>query len=84
MTNLRQSKHRFLIHILIMKILSILSLLVLLTNCAGGNVAKVKFGKRCTAADVNGLKESSYVWVISKDSLKSFDSRINKSNCSGS
>ena len=67
-----------------MKILSILSLLVLLTNCAGGNVAKVKFGKRCTAADVNGLKERSYVWVISKDALKSFDNRINKSNRVGS
>jgi len=44
-------------------------------------VAKVKFGKRCTAADNNGLKESSYVWVISKDALRSFDKRINKSNC---
>jgi hypothetical protein len=67
-----------------MKILSILSLLFILTNCAGGNVAKVKFGKRCTAADNSGLKESSYVWLVSKDALKSFDKRINKSNCSGS
>ena len=67
-----------------MKILSILSLLFILTNCAGGNVAKVKFGKRCTAADNSGLKESSYIWLVSKDALKSFDKRINKSNCSGS
>ena len=67
-----------------MKILSILSLLIFLTSCAGGNVAKVKFGKRCTAADENGLKESSYVWVISKEALKSFDKRINKLNCSKS
>ena len=66
-----------------MKILSILSLLFILTNCAGGNVAKVKFGKRCTAADNSGLKESSYIWLVSKDALKSFDKRINKSNCSG-
>ena len=64
-----------------MKILSILLLLLVLTNCAGGNVAKIKFGKRCTAANSDGLKESSYVWVISKDALKSFDKRINKSNC---
>tara|TARA_X000001036_G_scaffold389421_1_gene386361 strand:- start:23 stop:226 length:204 start_codon:yes stop_codon:yes gene_type:complete len=64
-----------------MKILSILSLILLLSNCAGGNVAKIKFGKRCTAANDDGLKESSYVWVISKDALKSFDKRINKSNC---
>ena len=65
-----------------MKILSIITLLIFLTSCAGGNVAKVKFGKRCTVADENGLKESSYVLVISKDALKSFDKRINKSNCS--
>ena len=57
-------------------------LLLMLTNSAGGNMSKVKFGKRCTAADENALKESSYVWVISKEALKSFDKRINKSNCS--
>ena len=67
-----------------MKTLSILSLLLLLSNCAGGNFSSVKFGKRCTAADENGLKESSYIWVISKDALKSFDKRINKLNCSKS
>ena len=64
-----------------MKILSILSLLFILTNCAGGNVAKVKFGKRCTVADANQLQESSYVWIVSKEAQKDFDKRINKSNC---
>ena len=66
-----------------MKTLSIITLLLLLTNCAGGNFAQsVKFGKRCTVADKNGLQESSYLWVVSKDlNLKSFDKRINKSNC---
>ncbi len=52
-----------------------------MSNCAGGNVAKIKFGKRCTAANGEGLKESSYVWVVSKDAIKSFDKRVNKSNC---
>ena len=64
-----------------MKILTIISLLLLLTNCAGGNMAKFKIGKRCTTADANQLQESSYVWVISKDAQKDFDKRINKSNC---
>ena len=64
-----------------MKILTIISLLLLLTNCAGGNMAKVKIGKRCTTADGNQLQESSYVWFISKDAQKDFDKRINKSNC---
>lgn len=53
----------------------------MLNGCAGGNVAKVKFGKKCTTLDKNNLQESSYVWVISKDALKDFDKRINKKNC---
>ena len=64
-----------------MKILSILSLLLLLTNCAGGNMAKVKIGKRCTVADSSQLQESSYVWVVSKEAQQDFAKRINKSNC---
>ena len=66
---------------LTMKILFIISLLLLLTNCAGGNMAKVKIGKRCTIADASQLQESSYVWVVSKEAQKDFDKRINKSNC---
>ena len=81
MTNLCQSKHRFIYHIVIMKILSILSLLLLLTNCAGSNMAKVKFGPRCTKSDMSQLQEKSYVWFVSKDALQDFDKRINKSNC---
>ena len=64
-----------------MKILSILSLLLLLTNCAGSNMAKIKLGPRCTASDANQLQEKSYVWVVSKEALKDFDKRINKLNC---
>ena len=64
-----------------MKTLSIISLLLLLTNCAGSNVAKMKIGKRCTVFDANQLQESSYLWFVSKDAVKNFDKRINKSNC---
>ena len=64
-----------------MKILSILSLLLLLTNCAGTNMAKVKIGKRCTSSDTSQLQETSYVWFVSKDAIQDFDKRINKSNC---
>ena len=64
-----------------MKTLSIISLLLLLTNCAGSNIAKMKIGKRCTISDTNQLQESSYVWFVSKDAVKDFDKRINKSNC---
>ena len=64
-----------------MKTLSIISLLLLLTNCAGNNIAKMKIGKRCTISDTNQLQESSYVCFVSKDAVKDFDKRINKSNC---
>ena len=67
-----------------MKTLSILSLLLLLNNCAGSNLAKVKFGERYTASDAKQLQEKSYVWFVSKDAAKDFDKRINKANCLGS
>jgi hypothetical protein len=64
-----------------MKILFTVSLLLLLTNCAGNNLAKVKFGPRCTQSDTSQLQEKSYVWFVSKEALKDFDKRINKLNC---
>ena len=67
-----------------MKILSIISLLLLLTNCTGSNIAKMKIGKRCTVSDANQLQESSYIWFVSKDAAEDFDKRINKFNCSDS
>ena len=56
-----------------------MSLVLLLTNCSGGSVAKI--GKRCTVADADQLQESSYVWIVSKDARKDLERRINKSNC---
>ncbi len=64
-----------------MKILFTLSLLLLLTNCTGGNMAEIKFGPRCTESDISQLQEKSYVWFVSKDALQNFDERINKLNC---
>ncbi len=64
-----------------MKTLSIITLFLLLNNCAGSNMTKVKFGQRCTASDANQLQEKSYVWFVTKDAIKDFDKRINKSNC---
>jgi len=64
-----------------MKTLSIISLLFLLANCAGGQMSSMKFGKRCTVSDTNQLQESSYVWIVNKDAIQDFDKRINKSNC---
>ena len=41
-----------------MKTLSIISLLFLLANCAGGQMSSMKFGKRCTVSDINHLQET--------------------------
>jgi hypothetical protein len=71
----------FFIISLIMKILFTLSLLLLLTNCTGSNMAEIKFGPRCTESDISQLQEKSYVWFVSKDALQDFDKRINKLNC---
>ena len=64
-----------------MKTLMIVASLILLTNCTGGSIAKVKFGKKCTVADSKQLQESSYVWFVSSDALPNFEKRINKKNC---
>ena len=53
----------------------------MLTNCAGGNVAKIKIGKQCTVANSKQLQESSFIWFISREALEDFDTRINKKNC---
>tara|TARA_B100001996_G_C18518951_1_gene538492 strand:+ start:47 stop:244 length:198 start_codon:yes stop_codon:yes gene_type:complete len=61
-----------------MKTLSILSLFLLLTNCTAHSV---KLGKRCTVAASDGSFEKSFVWFIDKETIKTFDKKINKENC---
>ena len=64
-----------------MKILLILTSLFFLTNCAGGNVAQIKFGKKCTIANGKQLQEASYIWFVRKEASENFGERINKANC---
>ena len=80
-TILKQSLIKLINYINRMKTLIILASLILLTNCTGGSIAKVKFGKKCTVADSKQLQESSYVWFVSSDALPNFEKRINKKNC---
>ena len=64
-----------------MKTLSIVALLFLLTNCAGGKTSKIFFGEKCTQADAKQVQESSLIWFVSKDSLDTFHKTVNKENC---
>ena len=62
-----------------MKILSIISLFLILTNCTAHSV---RLGTKCTAATTDGSFEKSFVWIVDKKTVKSFDKKINKENCS--
>ena len=59
------------------KIIIILSALFL-TQCSNH---MVKVGKRCTPLDNGSTYEKSFIWLVNKDNLKSFDEKINKLNC---
>ena len=58
-------------------ILSILTLIIL-TNCS---THSVKLGKKCTRLAGNSTYEKSFIWIVNKETLKDFDSKINKENC---
>ncbi len=61
-----------------MKTLSILCLFLILANCSAN---RVKLGKRCTTPTADGSFEKSFVWVVDKSTVKTFDKKINKENC---
>ena len=61
-----------------MKSIILTLILILLTNCS---THTVKLGKRCTKIAENNTYEKSLIWFIDKESLKSFNQKINKKNC---
>ena len=61
-----------------MKTLSILCLFLILANCSAN---RVKLGKRCTSAGDDGSFEKSFIWFVDKETIKTFDKKINKENC---
>ena len=50
----------------------------MLTNCS---THTVKLGKKCTKLAADNTYEKSYVWIINKGNLETFDDKINKKNC---
>ena len=62
-----------------MKTLLILCLFLILTNCSANSV---KVGKRCTTPTADGSFEKSFIWIVDKTTVKIFDAKINKENCS--
>jgi hypothetical protein len=39
-------------------------------------------GKRCTNPTTDGSFEKSFVWIVDKTTVETFDQKINKKNCS--
>ena len=62
----------------IMKTLSLISLFLILVNCSAHSV---KMGKRCTNPTADGSFEKSFVWIVDKTTVETFDQKINKKNC---
>ena len=58
-----------------MRTLSILCLFLILANCSAHSV---KVGKRCTTPTADGSFEKSFVWIVDKTTIKTFDAKINK------
>ena len=52
---------------------------MILANCSAHSV---KVGKRCTNPTADGSFEKSFVWIVDKTTVKTFDEKINKENCS--
>lgn len=61
-----------------MRSLILIFSLILLTNCT---THSVKLGKKCTKMASDLTYEKSYVWIINKKNLDSFDKKISKENC---
>lgn len=61
-----------------MKTLKYLIILLILTGCSSHSV---KLGKKCTKIASDNTYEKSFVWVVNKQNIKSFEKKINKENC---
>ena len=63
---------------MIMKHIIYLTILLFLANCS---THSVKLGKRCTKIAEDNTYEKSLIWLIDKESIDTFDQKINKKNC---
>ena len=52
--------------------------LLFLTNCSSYSV---KLGRKCTKFSNDNTYEKSYIWVVNRSNLNTFDAKINKQNC---
>ena len=61
-----------------MKLIIALLSLIILSNCT---THSVKLGKKCTKLAGDNSYEKSIIWIVSKENIGIFESKINKENC---
>ena len=56
-------------------------LFVVFSVTSGCSNHYVKLGKRCTSVASDNTYEKSFIWIVNKQNIGSFDQKINKDNC---
>ena len=52
--------------------------LIVLTNCT---THSVQLGKKCTKLASDNTYEKSIIWIVDKNNVETFETKINKKNC---
>jgi len=61
-----------------MKLIIALLSFIILSNCS---THSVKLGKKCTKLASDNSYEKSIIWIVDKENIETFRSKINKENC---
>ena len=61
-----------------MKLIIALLCFIILSNCTNHSV---KLGKKCTKLADDNTYEKSLIWIVNKENLGIFGSKINEENC---
>ena len=61
-----------------MKLIIALLCFIILSNCTNHSV---KLGKKCTKLADDNTYEKSLIWIVNKENLGIFGSKINRENC---
>ena len=55
--------------------------LILILTLSACSTHTVKLGKKCTKTASDNTYEKSFVWIVNKINVDTFDEKINKENC---
>jgi len=61
-----------------MKLIITLLCFIILSNCTSHSV---KLGKKCTKLADDNSYEKSIIWIVSKENIEIFETKINEENC---